>query len=140
MAKWPFRRKKLADKKVPAEVQEYYDAERRQHSGIAWLIAFLSLLLTVLVAAGLFFGGRWVYRKLAHNSPKAPTKTQQAAQKDKDANQGKAGSEPKKDSGNTQGNSTTGGQTPQTSSTSTNMPHTAPTSGDLPQTGPDSDE
>ncbi len=137
MARLPFRRK-TTDKKVPEEVQQYYDAERRQHMGIAWLIAFLSLVVTVLVASGLFFGGRWAYRKLANKNPKPPTKAQQEAKKP--TNQGAAGSEPKKDDGNTQGDSSNSGQTPQTSSTSTNTPQVAPASGDLPHTGPDSDD
>ncbi len=77
MARWPFRRTKKSDVNVPNEVQEYYDAERRQHMGVAWLIAFLSLVVTVIVATGLFFGGRWTYRKLAHKSP-ATVKTAQS--------------------------------------------------------------
>ncbi|HTE57431.1 MAG TPA: hypothetical protein VK694_01715 [Verrucomicrobiae bacterium] len=52
---------------VPAEIQEYYQTERRERAGVAWLLALGTLLVTVLLAVGLFFGSRWVYRKVAKN-------------------------------------------------------------------------
>jgi hypothetical protein len=67
--KWPFRRKKQ-DSNIPAmppEVQQYYQAEQRERTGVAWLLAGITLVVTVLVVMGLFFGGRWVYRKVRHN-------------------------------------------------------------------------
>lgn len=65
---WPFKRKKSNTKAVPAEVKKYYASEHRERVGLAWVIAFLSLILTVAVVAGLFFGGRWAYRKIAHKN------------------------------------------------------------------------
>lgn len=54
-------------KSVPPEVKQYYASEHRERVGLAWLIAFLSLIVTVAVVAGLFFGGRWAYRKIVKN-------------------------------------------------------------------------
>lgn len=65
---WPFRRKKKDD--VPAEIQEYYQAERRERAGVAWLVALLTLLLTVSIVLALFFGGRWVYRRVTDDGNK----------------------------------------------------------------------
>ena len=65
---WPFKRKNNENKGVPAEIKQYYASEHRERVGLAWLIAFLSLILTVAIIAGLFFGGRWAYRKIAHKN------------------------------------------------------------------------
>src|SRR6185436_18606427 len=79
---WPFkRRKKVNDQPVPAEVKQYYASEHRERVGLAWLVAFLSLILTVAIIAGLFFGGRWIYRKIAHkNQPQTTGQTNQPVQ------------------------------------------------------------
>lgn len=80
---WPFKRRKKADTppngKVPQEVKDYYQAERREHLGMAWLLAFISLIVTMAVVIGLFFGGRWIYRKLANKPASSPTTTTQKA-------------------------------------------------------------
>ncbi len=71
---WPFNRKKQAnDKKTPKEVEQYYQSEKRERVGLAWLIAFFSLLITVLVVLGLFFGGRWAWRKVTNNDNNGST-------------------------------------------------------------------
>lgn len=76
---WPFRRKKTED--FPLEVQDYYQAEKRERVGVAWLLAAVTLVVTVIAATGIFFGGRWLYRKLA-NSDQKPTTTVQQPQTD----------------------------------------------------------
>ncbi len=64
-----FRRNKSDDSaSVPEEVTSYYQAEKRDRAWMAWLLALLSLAVTALVVMGLFFGGRWVYRKLRPSS------------------------------------------------------------------------
>lgn len=63
---------------VPAEIQEYYETGKRDRTGIAWLLAFGTLVLTIVLAAGIFFAGRWAYRKIAGND----NKTSQVAQND----------------------------------------------------------
>ncbi len=80
---WPFNRQKADQSKpnVPTEVQEYYQAERRERMGLAWLVAFLTLMVTIAVVLGLFVGGRWVYRKVA-NDDKGTKTTQPAAEQE----------------------------------------------------------
>lgn len=69
-----FRRNKSASSPaVPEEVNDYYQAEKRDRTWMAWLLALLSLAVTTLIIMGLFFGGRWVYRKIRPtNQPAAP--------------------------------------------------------------------
>ncbi len=68
---WQFKRKTSTQSPIPNEVQEYYQAERRERVGIAWLLAFATLVTTLLVAVGLFFGGRSIYRRFTEdNKPK----------------------------------------------------------------------
>ena len=76
MAGWPLQRQKRSERPVPAEVQEYYRAEQRERMGVAWLIAFLSLLISVIVLLGIFFGGRWAWRKITQGDKKQPTTVQ----------------------------------------------------------------
>jgi hypothetical protein len=71
---WPFRSRKNKSP-IPNEVQEYYQAERRERVGVAWLLAIATLVTTVLLAFGLYVGGRWVYRKVTNKQDK-PTTTQ----------------------------------------------------------------
>ncbi len=59
-------RRKTTDSVLP-EVDEYYQAERRDRGWLAWLLAFLSVAVVVFLIIGLFLGGRWAYNKLAGN-------------------------------------------------------------------------
>lgn len=110
MVKWPFRRNSEDDDQpqyqVPAEIQDYYQAERRERTGVAWLMATGTLIVTILLAVGLFFGGRWIYRKVKGND------SQQIATSNVESVQ-QATSE----------NETSG---PKTSSTNTEQPSPAP--------------
>jgi flagellar motor protein MotB len=65
---------------VPEEIQEYYQTERRERAGIAWLLAFGTLVVTIVLAAGIFFAGRWAYRKIA-GSDNGSTQVAQNEQK-----------------------------------------------------------
>lgn len=58
-----FRRSKPVQN-VPPEVAEYYQAERRERRGVAWLMTLLTLLITVALIVGLFFAGRWAYQRI----------------------------------------------------------------------------
>lgn len=49
-----------------SELENYY-ANKSNRTGMAWVMAFLSLLITVAVIAALFFGGRWIYRTITNN-------------------------------------------------------------------------
>ncbi len=69
--------------KVPEEIQEYYQSEQRERTGVAWLLAIGTLLVTVVLAAGIFFSGRWAYRNILDNDgSKSPPTAQQQGQKD----------------------------------------------------------
>ena len=65
-----FNRNKTKATVLP-ELEKYYDAERRERSGLAWILALVSIAGVVLVLIGLFFGGRWIYRNLKND--KKPT-------------------------------------------------------------------
>ena len=72
-----FTRKPKLDSQLPPEIQAYAQAERRERVGMAWLVGIISLVVTVLVLALLFFGGRWLYRKIAGTESSTPTTTTQ---------------------------------------------------------------
>lgn len=64
---------------VPTEIKEYYQSEHRERVGVAWLLAVVTLIVTVGIILGLFFGGRYVYRKLAQHT--TPAKVSQSVGK-----------------------------------------------------------
>jgi cytoskeletal protein RodZ len=70
---WPFNRRQKQQTGVPQEIQEYYQTERRERVGLAWLIALATLVVTVLIALGLFYGGRWAYRSVFKKDNKPTT-------------------------------------------------------------------
>lgn len=80
---------------VPEEIKDYYQTERRERTGIAWLLAFGTLIITVVLGAGIFFAGRWAYRQVAGTDEETATPTeiaqneeqeQQTAQDTEDGN------------------------------------------------------
>lgn len=75
---WPFKRQNKQDE-VPPEVENYYQSERRERVGVAWLLALATLVITVVLAAALFLGGRWTYRQIAGNDESAQTETGQTS-------------------------------------------------------------
>jgi FtsZ-interacting cell division protein ZipA len=110
--------------------------------GIALLVGFISIILTLVVLFGLFLGGRWMYRKIAGTGEKQSTTTavekKDTTSKEDGANNGSAeptsgDSDPAAQSENT----TT--QNQQTQTTPAPTPTPIPTTGALPQTGPDQD-
>jgi cytoskeletal protein RodZ len=76
-----FRRNTTEDTTaLPEEVNSYYQAENRERTWMAWLLALVTLAVTAIVIIGLFFGGRWVYRKVRHTpSSSTPSVTQKPA-------------------------------------------------------------
>ena len=69
--KLPWKRKKSDDVSLPKEVQDYYQAEKREKVGVASMLAIGTLIVTVLLAFGIFFGGRYVWRHLMHPDKKS---------------------------------------------------------------------
>lgn len=132
------RRKKSVDN-VPAEVQEYYQAEKRERTGVAWLLALGTLLATVLLAIALFFGGRWLYRTI-FNKDEPKTGQQQTENNGAQSLPGDSGSgEPEQTPA--PATEPTPGQEPSQSTpgdTTTPSPTTTPTT--TPRTGPEGPE
>ena len=132
---WPFNRKKNTED-VPQEVQDYYQSERRERAGVAWLLAFGTLLLTIALAIGLFFGGRWVYREWFDNNDEQSVATDSeqsdSENKDEQNTQGSSTQNPPASSPTT---SPTGQPTVSPEAATTNTPST-PATGELPDTGP----
>jgi hypothetical protein len=63
---------------LPPEVNNYYETESRDRASMAWLIGLTSLVVTVGLALGVFFGGRWAYRQIRSNdAPTVATESQQ---------------------------------------------------------------
>lgn len=131
MAIWPFNRNQSEEtydqpqgelpveqpaSNLPEEVKEYYESGKRERVGVAWLLGLGTLLVTLLLATTLFFGGRWVYRKVANRDNK-PSTTSQIGQDSKSKSQTKS------NSGSS--SSTNSGSTAQKPSTSQNKPNTA---------------
>jgi hypothetical protein len=74
-----FGRDSKTGKKTPPEIEEYYQAERRERVGIAWGLALATLVATVLLALGIFYGGRWAYRVLIDREAAPPAAPAQPA-------------------------------------------------------------
>jgi hypothetical protein len=74
---WPFRKKNQESidlsGNVPAEVKEYYQAEKRERAGVAWMLAAATFAVVVAVVLGLFFGGRAVIRHFQGNDDNTAT-------------------------------------------------------------------
>ncbi len=130
---WPFRRRQSNQSPIPSEVQDYYQAERRERVGVAWLLALATLVTTIVLAFGLFFGGRWTYRKVFnHNKSSVATNKPKSGQNTSASTSGNptASSPPNPQS---EGDTTV----PQpSSSTSSSGQTTGSASSPLPNTGP----
>lgn len=60
-------KRQSTDRVIP-EVEQYYQAERRDRGWLAWVLAFVSVAVVVSLFVGVYFGGRWVYREITKNS------------------------------------------------------------------------
>jgi cytoskeletal protein RodZ len=144
-----FNRKPKSDSVgMPPELQNYYQAENREKTWMAWVLGIATLVITILLALALFFGGRWVYRKVRGNeTPQVTTtQTQEEAQ---EASEDTSSSDDEESSSETEENtvatgssstptSTPSTQTPPAQSTPTPTPTTTAQTGTngLPSTGP----
>lgn len=126
--KFPFRRKNDVSA-VPAEIQEYYQTERRERTGIAWLLALGTLIITIGLATLLFFGGRWAYRAVVDNDDNSP----QTAQTEEDGEESGSPAGSSSEPSNPQtGTSSTSTSTPNNPTTT---PSQTPTGATTPATG-----
>ena len=104
-----FKKKQSTTTNIP-ELQEYYANQKKESTGKAWLLAIGSLLVTVVILVGAFFGGRWLYRKATKKDKPVATISQTTT-----SSSGKAST------------STTSTSTPSSTSTTTTTPTTTPT-------------
>lgn len=115
-----FSRRKKKEEILPKEVREYYSSERRERTGIAWLLAIGTLVFTFIIAAGLFFGGRWIYRTAFnhdHTDTKQTADQNEGLRIDEKGNVVGGNSQAGSSDSSTSQSGSTG-----TSSTSTNVP------------------
>lgn len=63
---------------LPDEVSQYYQAQKRERTGVAIVLGIIALVVTLAIGAGLFLGGRYVYRKFTEEDK--ATKTVETAQ------------------------------------------------------------
>lgn len=61
---------------LPEEVNEYYQSQRRERVSVAIILGVVALVVTLLIAAGLFFGGRYIYRKISGTEVEKPATVQ----------------------------------------------------------------
>lgn len=124
---WPFNTREKVDDTIPPEVQEYYETERRERRGMAWLLAFTTLVVTVLLAVGIFFGARWVYRQITDGESPQISENEGDQSSEESGGQGSQapeGDQEQQPSTQQQGQPS-GGQTPaQTPSTQPQQPST----------------
>lgn len=140
-----FNRRKDAqvEVQVPAEIQDYYQAERRERTGIAWLLALGTLVVTLLLAVGLFFGSRWVYRKATHKNPTQTASTSNTSQSTTDSSSSSSDQTSSANSTSSTPATTpvtttpaTGSSGSSTSTTATSSSSISKSSSGLPNTGP----
>lgn len=105
-------RSRRSNPPLPKEVQQYYQSQRRERVGLAWLLGLGTIVVTILLGTGLFFGGRAIYRSVhKKNNPPAVAQNKPSTSK-----------------------STT--PTPQTPATTTPAPSTTPTTPTTPPPTP----
>lgn len=130
---WPFKRKRdlsTEAPEMPPELNQYYQAEKRQQNVVTWLLGLATLAVTIAVAFLLFMGGRWVVQKVRNNPNQAPTTTQQESpDENSEAPADTTAPQTTTTTGSgqaTQTQGTQGATTPKTSSATTTLPRTGP--------------
>jgi cytoskeletal protein RodZ len=139
-----FRRKESNQTVLP-EIERYYEAERHERAGLAWILALVSVACVALIVIGLVFGGRWLYRKMTTDTNK-PVATQTENKTDNSSNQTPANPDNDSKSNNpTSPAPTTDSQintptaaTPSTTQNPSTSQSTASTNNNLPTTGAES--
>lgn len=57
----------------PEEVRDYYKSKPKQRLAVAWILGVGTLIATLVVATAVFYGGRFLYRKIAGTDKPAVT-------------------------------------------------------------------
>jgi hypothetical protein len=124
-----------SDNNIPTEIREYNQAERRQRVGIAWTLAFVTLVVTVLLALGLFFGGRWLYRSIFDNDKATPIVQEGTTVENSETSESKEA-----ESSNEETASELPGSSEESTTPSRRKSRRTPNTGPLPSTGPSEPE
>ncbi len=158
MVKMPWNRNRTRPiaGQVPAEVEEYYQSTQKERRGVAWLMALFALLLTLLIGAVLFFGGRWLYRQLFTDNDSntgstsqqeettnesAGSNADQPAQSSPDSSTSEPQNNGSTETQNNQSPSGESGANSQTTpSSEVTTPATGPEASEIPRTGPDGND
>lgn len=147
MVKMPWRKAAPSDEtklpeEVPKEVEEYYDANRRSFSVTAILLGLATLAITIILALGIFYGGRWLYNYAFNDNDNKGETTQDTpttANPQQTDNPQDNSASPSDDQ-----NATSDDDQPRarrTPSSGPETPETTPRTGpEIPHTGPTSDE
>jgi cytoskeletal protein RodZ len=143
MEKMPWNRNRTRpdSPKVPAEVEEYYQSTKKERKGIAWLLSFATLALTLLIASGLYFGGRFIYRQIAgsNDEPTVGITDQEATAIDETAPESETENE-RSESLPSDSEDSGADESTEPDETQSSTPTTGPSSPEIPHTGPTSDE
>jgi hypothetical protein len=133
---WPFNKNQdeSSSNNMSPELNDYYQAEKRQRTLMTWGLGVLTLLVTTAIVFGLFIGGRWMARKFQDKTNDKPSTAQQDGEASADQTPGSSDSPGTSSGDNNQfdpgastqndGEETDEGQT---SSATTNLPNTGPT-------------
>ncbi len=134
MAFWN-RNKQVQNSELPEEVREYYQSTQRSRRGSAVLFGLLTLLLTLAIAAALYFAGRFVWQQFFTDEAPAPTSSEQSTEEvaapppvsDQESDSESQSSTPSTLPGDsTESESTESSGTSSTNSTLTQTPDTGP--------------
>jgi hypothetical protein len=89
-----FNRKPKSDStNVTQDLQNYYQSAQREQSWKAWLLGLATLAVTVVLAMGIFFGGRFIYRKV-RNQPSQVATVQTENEESNDNSNGSSNNTP----------------------------------------------
>jgi cytoskeletal protein RodZ len=132
---WPFNNNDQTDEAkpvVPEEVKDYYQAEKRERIGVAWLLALATFFAVTIVVIGMFMGGRALYRHFQNDDANT-------AQTDSSDEQTDDTSDSSNDNSTGSTGTTTPSQTPTQTANPSQPSTTAPTT-TLQRTGPEGDD
>jgi cytoskeletal protein RodZ len=126
-----------SDTNLPPELKKYYESGRRERTSIAWALALITLFVTILVVFAAFFGGRWVYRKIANRGKSTQVTTTQPTSTSNNSNTTNKPATPPSTNQNTQPTTPGTNQQPSTPTGGTATPNTSTTQQkNLAATGP----
>lgn len=135
----PFKRQNQSMNPAPAmppELNDYYNAEKRQRTVVTWLLGLATLAVTVALAFALFLGARWVINKIHHQAPtpqpttvettSAPAAPPAPTTSNESGTTNSAAGSPSTATNQTKPTTSTNTQAGQTSSATTALPNTGP--------------